>query len=122
VTEGQRKVLTLRRLYRAAWKDGWVAAWLVVTALNMTLGWLGATPQWVLGAFFGGTIGMVGGYMVTQQRNYRRTKREDLEFQADRLKDIELRTIARPTRDRDMMLEHIHDSQRQINEALKELA
>jgi hypothetical protein len=39
-----------------------------------------------------------------------------------RLKDIELRTIARSTRDRDMMLEHIHDSQRQINEALKELA
>lgn len=123
--ETRRKQLTLRRLIVAGWKDGWWAAWLVVTGFNLAMGMFGTTPEWVQGAFFGGSIGMVGGYMVTQQRNYRRVKREDIEFQLDRLKDLELRTIARgggTVHDRETVLGHIHYGQRELRRSLERLS
>lgn len=113
--------MTLRTTARAAWKDGWVAAWVVVTGLNLSMSALGLAPQWVLGAFFGGAIGMAGGYVVTAQRNYRRVKREDLEFQLRQLKNLELRTIARQVPDRDVVLTHLRDGIRQVHEALEVL-
>lgn len=114
----------LRWLARAAWRDGWVAAWLLLTGINLLASGFGLRAEWLAGTFFGATIGMAAGYFVTLQRNYRRTKREDLEFQLARVKDMELRTIARgnPVLGNDGALDHIRKSREQIEAALKVLS
>lgn len=117
-----RKSPALGRVARAAWRDGWVAAWLFVTGVGLIAGFT-SPPAWVEGALFGAQIGLVGGYFVTIQRNYRRTSRENLEWELARVKDLELRTIARgsPVLG-DEALTRIRASQRQLESALRDLS
>lgn len=112
------------KLARQAWRDGFITAWLIVMGLSLALSGFTAESQWLLGAVFGVQIGMTAGYLVTVQRNYRRTKREDLEWQLDRIRDMELRTIARgnPVLGNEGALEHIRDARSQIERALEHLA
>lgn len=124
MSERKRKTLTLGWLARSAWKDGWVAAWLFITAVNLLAGGFGLESEWTAGAFFGGTIGLAAGYFVTQQRNYRRVKREDLVWQLERVKDMELRAIARGNSvlGNEGALEHIRDGRAHLERALERVS
>lgn len=119
-----RKATSPRSILRAVWKDGFAAAWLVVSGLVLLVS-LTAPPQWLLGAGFGIQVGMVGGYFVTQHRNYRRTSRENLEWELSRMKQLRLRAIARPPHPavgRDDLLAHLDESERQLHESIKALS
>lgn len=119
-----RKRTTLAGIARAAWRDGFVVAWLVVLGISLFVG--ATTPrQWLLGALFGAQVGLAGGYLVTVQRNYRRARRENLEWELARMKQLRLRTIARqprPSVDRDDLLAHLNESERQLRESLEALS
>lgn len=121
MTETRERKTRLPAVARAVWKDGWVAAWLFVSGFNLAMGFFHLNSLWMQGAFFGGTIGLCGGYMVTVHRNYRRTKREDIEFQLRQLKKLELRIVARPHPLREEMLDDIRDGRQQLEHALGEL-
>lgn len=124
MSERQRKTRTLRWLVKAAWQDGWVAAWLFLTAVNLLAGAFVVMSDWMAGAFFGGTIGLAAGYFVTQNRNYRRVKREDLVWQLERVKDMELRAIARGNSilGNEGALEHIRDGRAQLERELERVS
>lgn len=114
--------MTLRRIARGAWHDGWIAAWLAVTGVNLACAFLanGHLGPWFQGAFFGATLGISGGYLVTVNRNYRRTSRETLERELANMIDLEKRTIAwgQPP----AVQKHVREAREQVQRALERLS